>query len=299
MRSAEPIASAISTYVQRLPSKNVSGTQLAQFLKFSFPDFSPFVFGVPKLREFVARYVPDIVVVGRSGGDLLYGVKPANEPGRLTEISVPDAPVSPVSRPEPHSRLERPSPTLQLWKSFSSPNSLWHIYANAETGDVQVIAPGNPGLTAPWVVIPPLPPERHLQVARGFVETLKDEKQRDALQSVFNRPRWWDQIYTVSLQFGLLRNWQFYRRREIQKAFSEALRSANIPVRASPTTYSTPLQPVTEPTVPREAEQAKPSSKDDRLRRAVLSAVQAMSIAELRNLLIPVGYLADELRRDG
>jgi hypothetical protein len=297
MDSPDTIASRISEHIQALPTKTLSGTDLAQFLKFAFPGFSPFAYGVPKLRVFVERYVPGIAPIGRSGGDFLYGVRSPQASEQQTETTVVSVPAA-SSGPSPHPGMSTASVSHQLWKSFSSPNSLWHIYANTETGDIQVIAPGNPGLSAPWVVIPPLPAEAHVQVARSFIATLSDEKQRNALQSLLLQPRWWDRIYSVSLQLGLLRDWQFHRRREILKAFSEALRSASIPVRQTLSTQSTPLQPISERTLPQDAEHAKPG-KDERLRRAVISAVERMSISELRTLSIPVGYLADELRRDG
>ncbi len=297
MHSPETIASRISEYIQARPAKNVSGTELAQFLKFSFPGFSPFDFGVPRLRVFVERYVPEIAPIGRSGGDLLYGVRPPRGPEQQTETNVVNAPAASPG-PSPHSEMSMSTMNHQLWKSFSSPNSLWHIYANTETGDIQVIAPGGPGLPAPWVVIPPLPADVHLQIAKSFIATLSDEKQRDALQALLVQSRWWDRIYSVSLQLGQLRNWQFYRRREILKGFSEALKIAGIPVKQKPSIHSTPLQPISEQTLAQEAEQARPG-KDERLRRAVISAVERMSISELRTLSIPVGYLADEFRRDG
>jgi hypothetical protein len=297
MDSPETIASRISEYIQTLPSKKISGTELAQFLKFAFPGFSPLAFGVPRLRVFLERYVPGIALVGRSGGDLLYGVKPPQEPEQQTETNVVNAPAA-ASGPSPHSAMSTSNLNHQLWKSFSSPNSLWHIYANTETGDIQVIAPGGLRLAAPWVTIPPCPPEVHLQVAKGFIATLSDEKQRDTLQGLIVQPRWWDRIYSVALQLGLLRNWQFYRRREILKAFSEALKSASIPIKQNPSIHSTPLQPISEQILPRETEQANPLIYYP-LRIAVISPMQRMSICELRTLSRLVGYLADELRRDG
>lgn len=298
MDSPETIASRISEYIQARPNKIVSGTDLAQFLKFTFPDFSPLAFGVPKLRLFLQRFVPGIAPVGRTGGDLLYGVRPPLASEQQPETRVLNASAA-SSGPPPRPVTSTAAMSHQLWKSFSSPNSLWHIYANSETGEIQVIAPGNPGLSAPWVVIPPLPAEIHAQVIKSFIATLPDEKHRNALQSLLLQPRWWDRIYAVTLQLGLLRDWQFHRRREILRAFSDALRDASIPARQKPSILPpSSSQPNSERTLPPEVEHAK-LGKDERLRRAVISAVEKMSVSELRILLIPVGYLADELRRDG
>lgn len=95
---------------------------------------------------FVERYVPGITLVGRSGGDVLYGFRPLEEPEKQQTENVVDAP---ASGPLPHSEMSTSTVNHQLWKSFSSPNSLWHIYANTETGDIQAIAPGGPDSPAP------------------------------------------------------------------------------------------------------------------------------------------------------
>jgi len=224
MHSPETIASRISEYIQARPAKNVSGTELAQFLKFSFPGFSPFDFGVPRLRVFVERYVPEIAPIGRSGGDLLYGVRPPRGPEQQTETNVVNAPAASPG-PSPHSEMSMSTMNHQLWKSFSSPNSLWHIYANTETGDIQVIAPGGPGLPAPWVVIPPLPADVHLQIAKSFIATLSDEKQRDALQALLVQSRWWDRIT---------------RPEQILESLPQAMRVLTDPADCGPVTLALP-----------------------------------------------------------
>jgi hypothetical protein len=309
MHSAEVIAVRITEYIQAQPTKTARGTQIAQFLRFVVPGFSPFNYGTSKLHLFLARYVRDVIPIGKSGGDVVYGIRSSQLELEM-EKNVPAPSIAHetggFAGTQTTSVMHR-----QLWKSFSSPNSLWIIYANAETGQVEVVPPGGSKLTVPWVVIPPCSADKHRQIAERFVAALSDEKQREALRDVVSQPRWWDQIYAATLSIGKLREWQVFRRREVQALFSEALAEARIPTRprssvhsnAAPTLVPSALVPpnpvpptLVPPTPVVSAEQPRPN-EEELLRRAVISVVQKMSVSELRNLALPVGNLLDELRR--
>ncbi len=293
MHSTEGIASRISDYIQTLPTKTVSGTELAQYLKFSFPGWNPYSYGARNLRVFLERFVPSVVPVGRMGGDILYGssTRKRDQPAEQSQPAVPAVQASTQS--------ETPTPTLhrELWKAYSSPNSPWRIYANTQTGEISLSGPGRAGLTEPWIAIPPCSPETHLQIAKNFISGLTDENKRETLQKALAQPRWWDQFYFVAPQLGLLRDWQLYRRREILRDFAESLVRLGIPAKSKPVTYPAKLPQTREQALSREPAQQGPGD-NDRFRRAVISAVGRMSISELRTLSIPVGYFLDEFRRE-
>jgi len=292
MHSAEAIGSRIIEYIQVQPTKTVPGTQIAQFLRFAFPGFSPFSYGTSKLHLFLARFVRDVIPVGKSGGDLVYGIRSSQlELGIEKNVAAPS--ITLATRP---TDIQTSIMQRQLWKSFSSPNSLWAIFANAETGQIEVVPPGGPKLTVPWVAIPPCSADKHRKIAERFVVTLADEKQRETLSDVLSQPRWWDRLYAATLGMGKLHEWQAFRRREIQALFSEALAEARIPDRPRLSALSNPPPSLPTPAPVVGAEQPRPT-EEELLRRAVISVVQKMSISELRNLAIPVGNLMDELRR--
>jgi hypothetical protein len=305
MDSAEVIAVRITEYIQAQPTKTARGTQIAQFLRFVVPGFSPFNYGTSKLHLFLAGYVRDVIPIGKSGGDVVYGIRSSQLELEM-EKNVPAPSIAHETGGFPAGTHTASVMHRQLWKSFSSPNSLWIIYANAETGQVEVVPPGGSKLTVPWVVIPPCSADKHRQIAERFVAALSDERQREALRDVISQPRWWDQIYAATLSMGKLREWQIFRRREVQALFSEALAEARIPTRtrssvhsiAAPTVVPSTLIPPTliPPTPVVSAEQPRPN-EEELLRRAVISVVQKMSVSELRNLALPVGNLLDELRR--
>jgi len=293
MESPQVIGSKISEYIYSLPSKKISGTELSQFLKFSFRGFSPFTYGYPKLRLFLRQYVPDVVAVGRAGGDVVYGIQTPNQvqPAETAHISSTAAPSGAVDKPALIMSRE-------LWKSYASPNSLWHIYANRESGEFQVTPPGHAGPPDPWVLIPPCSAEVHIQIAKNYVSALADTRHQELLQKTLGQPRWWDSFYAATTQIGLSYNWQSYRRREIFRNFMESLTRSGIPIKHRPSIHSAPSTANREQLLARSSGVSKPD-EDERLRRAVVSAVERMSVSELRALTIPVGYLLDELRRDG
>lgn len=296
MDSVETICYRLTEYLERQPTKTASGTEIAQFLKFAFPGFSPLTYGTPKLHLFLSRFLPKVTRVGRAGGDIRYGLSSAQ-----LELEIEKNVTIPPAAPAAHGAVSFPDAqplnmNRQIWKSFSSPNSRWVIFANTETGQIDVVPPGGSKLDAPWVIIPPCSPENHRHIAERFAATLSDG-QREALSAILSQPRWWDQIYATALRMGILREWQACRRREILKLFSEALAQANIPARPKLPTYSNPPQTPQSQISAGGTEQPKPVNEEELLRRTVISVVQKMSISELRNLEIPVGNLMDELRR--
>jgi len=295
MHSVETIASRVTEYIQAQPTKTVPGTQIAQFLRFVFPGFSPFSYGTPKLHQFLYRFVRDVMPVGKSGGDVVYGIRASQlELNIEKSVAIPPAAREASFPTDAQTTLGM---NRQVWKSFSSPNSFWVIFANTETGQIEVIPPGGSKLALPWVVIPPAPADKHRQIAERFVASLSDEKHREGLNAILSQPRWWDQMYGATLQMGILRDWQVFRRREILKLFSEALAEAKIPAKPRLPIYSNPPLTLQSQISAAGAEQPKPVGEEELLRRAVISVVQKMSISELRNLAIPVGNLMDELRR--
>jgi hypothetical protein len=294
MHSVEAIASRVTEYIQSQPTKTVPGTQIAQFLRFAFPGFTPYGYGTPKLHQFLYRFVRDVMPVGKSGGDVVYGIRASQ-----LELNIEKNVASPPTARETSFSLDAQTTGMnrQLWKSFSSPSSLWVIFANTETGQIEVIPPGGSKLALPWIVIPPCPADKHRQIAERFVASQSDEKRREGLNAILSQPRWWDQMYAATLQMGILRDWQVFRRREILKLFSEALAETKIPAKPRLPIYSNPPLTLQSQSSAAGAEQPRPVDEEELLRRAVISVVQKMSISELRNLAIPVGNLMDELRR--
>jgi len=291
MESAEAVASRVVEHIQSLPSKKLSGTHLAQFLRFAVGEFSPLAYGCRNLSEFVRRFVPDVAVVGRAGGDFLYGPRASQlELPASVFLSSPAHVAHPLS-----SGLNIPR---EVWKAYSSPNSLWRTFGNTETGELRVIPPGNAGPRQPWVVIPACSPQDHLQIANDFIAGLTDERQSSAFREVLGEPKWWDAFYSKAIELGLLREWQAHRRRGIADRFSNTLSRLKVPTKQEPVSPTISASTMPQQTLPHQRLKVEPVSELDRLRRTVMFAVERMSVSELRALPIPVGYIIDEHRRD-
>ena len=291
MDSPQAVASQAVDYISSLRSKSVAGGELAQFLKFTFRGFSPLLYGFPNLRVFLQRNAPDVIIVGRAGGDVVYGLKAHH----------PDAAALKPSFQPPRQEVFNRDTELnfgrEVWKTYSSPQSFWRLYGNPETGALQVIPPGSGDLPTPWVLIPPCTPEVHVEIANDFLSELPDERNATTLRQTLGQPRWWDVFHTTAMQLGLLREWQTYRRRRLKKHFLETLSKLKIPLKEEP--IRRPIVPTfTPPQMAAHNVKSEKLSEVERIRRSVISAVERMSITELKALPIPVGYLLDEPRRD-
>jgi len=290
MQDPLSIASRIVEVIEKSPQKRVTGSELALFLKFTFPGFSPGAYSCLNLRAFVQRFVSGIGQIDRSGGDIVYGLR-----SQISDQSDKAGTVSPaITATQPEVGTSAPV-DRRIWKTFASPNSFWKLFGHPETGQLTVISPGKPGLPSPWVMISPCPPETHLQIAKDFVAGLLDENQRNVLSQTLSQLRWWDYIFSAAERLGIATNWQVFRRRRLQGEFFRSLQRLGIPLKSSTVASSRAAEGE------RDAESKVSSSAisaEQRLRRLAIGAVERMSISELRSLNLPLGHVLDELERD-
>src|SRR5258708_7662268 len=127
--------------------QGISGTDLMAAVRAAFPEFAPSDYGCSNLRDFIRRLVPEVVAAGRRGMDYSYAL--AQEGG---------LPVSPMLDKAPLNDLR--SSELSAWKTYSSPNGLFKLYANKVDGKLCVRPPGaaHPGDFS--MEIPPLSAEK-------------------------------------------------------------------------------------------------------------------------------------------
>jgi hypothetical protein len=287
MQPAEDVAAFLLDFLRRTPGQTLTGTQLAQVLRIAYKGFNPLEYGCSNIRSFVNKYVPSIKEIGSAGADRIYS---------LNAQTVPVAQISQVSIP---TKAEHSGPVPgyldpAVWKTFVSPNTVFKLYANKETGMVRVVKPNEPEPAQPWVQIPTLSSVFHLTLANNYAATLSPDTKREAFTQTLVKPQWWNEIQAVTIQLGIATEWNGYRRREILKKYRELLQSAGVPV--ATTGHATPrFQPVPSPKTPQNQTDTPDSTSVSQLREIVLRAVKRMSVSELRALAVPLGYIADEL----
>jgi hypothetical protein len=196
----------------------ISGTDLMAAVRASYPEFAPSDYGSVNLRDFVRRLVPEVVPTGRRGMDYVYGV--AREG---------DVPVATTWEKAPGNA---PAPAdLSVWKTFSSPNGVFKLYANKEDGRLCVCPPGAaPPPDGFSVEVPPLSAEKHIEIAKDYIESLSDDAQKERLRQYFDKPQWWIPFYQAIQKENLAADWNVIRRKRIVTEFRDALTAAGVPV---------------------------------------------------------------------
>src|SRR5260370_27696843 len=273
MQPAEDVAAFLLDFLRRTPGQTLTGTQLAQVLRIAYKGFNPVEYGFSNIRSFVNKHAPPIKEIGSAGADRIYSLNAqAVSVAQISQVSVPNK----AEHSGPVSGYLDPA----VWKTFVSPNTVFKLYANKETGIVRVVKPNEPEPAQPWLQIPTLSSVFHLTLANNYAATLSSDAQREAFTQTLTKPQWWNEIQTVTLQLGIATEWNSYRRREILKKYRELLQSAGVPVSTTGRAVSR-SQPATSPTIPRSQTNTVDSTSASQLREIVLRAVKRMSISEL------------------
>jgi len=281
MENAVIVAEALVSLIQQVPTTALPGVQLATLIRHKFPNFKPLDHNCRNLRHFIAQYAPRIQEVGRSGADIVYGLRP--EERRATTAQEPT-----VASPSFHSARRVDS---FVWKAFTNPNSAYRVHANAETGELRSEPPSNPPV-APWVALPSVTEEVHVQIARSFAAGLHDARKRTALEAVIGQPVWWTKFSPTALALGLGVEWGAFRRRKLAEELEKALAELRIPGRSGMQRRDLGPPPLPPPL----GTAADSSPKDEQLRRIILNVVRRLPSADLRALRLPVGDVLDAIK---
>lgn len=240
-------------------------------------------------------HVPSVRKLEAHGGDWYYGLatpsSAANPP--------PPAPSTQEAGP-----LAQLSQTIQVggdvWKTYASPNTRFILAGNKETGELTVIAPGQPVPGHPWIQIPSCSADAHRDIAKAFVAEIGDAAKRDILQPVVEQagsgPA--SGFYQKVGAVNLMQEWHRFRRSKILENLAAALRANGIEFRG----VASSLRPSPPPLPERQFESraafhpatsASALGRTTDIRRIAVGAVQLMSESELRGLNIPLGYVLD------
>jgi hypothetical protein len=295
MVTPEEVASNISSLIESSRDHKITGVELSVLIRHKFPDFSPDRYPECRnLRGFIRRFAPTITEVGRSGADVVYGVRRSMDAPRSSYTEVSDTATPSLAPPAAIASRLDVYISSTVWKTFVTPLSRFKLYANTETGAFEVIPPGGGSLQSPWVQIPPCPAEVHRQIAMDFIASLPDEPSRKALESTLAQPGlWWDNYYSIIQQLGLDWRWKQHRRRRIVHQLESSLKEHSVPLAgmlaASSTRRPTPQQPLALSTPIEDV------SEDSKLRSLAIDVVRNMKISELRELKVSLGYVIDAL----
>jgi hypothetical protein len=241
------------------------GSHLGSLLRVHYPQFNPTEYDCRNLKQFIIRNVPELAVVGLSGGDVLYEKIPG--PGSSGD-----------GKSELPSQMAT-APELSIWKTFASPSTSYALYANAETGLFRVLSHFAAPLLPPWQRIPSYEADKHRELAREFVAQMSDEDDKRQLTECVNQQVWWPRFYQLTIRLNIVTKWMDFRRKRILEELAATLVKLNIPTAHIPQLTKWPVPdafPKALRTYP-----AKSETRDQRLRRVALGVVAKMSQEDL------------------
>jgi hypothetical protein len=274
------VVSAILKIVSESPQHSASGSRIAFSLSRDFPDFHLREAGFQNLRGFIRSCVPDIVEAPkRAGLDVIYTLRQTVDSTLLEHVEGPED----FPKPKGPASLLLNNP--RAWKTFASPMSTSKLFVRPGGTALHVSStPERDVHTSGWIRVDPLTGAVLSQIAREFLEQLP-ELYRPSLLETLKQPKWWIPFFEVLGSLGLKSKWVAFRRRRIVDEFTKAVAFGASASAATTQALGSGQQP--------RKEASSPSSKHERLRAAIIRAVEQMSTVELRALIIPVGYLAD------
>lgn len=269
------------------PEKGLRGSAAGMLLRLLEPGFDPTSYGTESLRQFIARYAPDLQVLGFSGTDPIYGLK-----GWAGGV--------PRSARGPK----------YLWRIWVSPLSPAALVINRASGEISAV-PRSYRQKEGEVKVAPAPVEAHRAMAREFLKSQSfDNGVADALSGAVGSAdsSWW-RAWTEVLRSRVpeaLPRWHEYRQKALEVLLEQALRGAGLDEVAAKSTFDSIVGTRTEKTHAPPATRATSNGTARSLptgatsgRGDALALVQAvvarMTEDQLRALPLPLGLVLDAL----
>lgn len=282
MEDVNIVAQTLVSLIQQTPLSKVPGVQLATLIRHRFPNFKPADHNCKNLRHFVVQYAPGIQEVGRSGADIVYGLRSDQQQAATpSDPAIPSASFRSARRVDPF-----------VWKAFTNPASAFRVHANTETAELQSELASN-APSSPWVTVEPVTEEVHLEIARSFAAGLRDPQKRAALEEVICQPVWWTKIFAAAMNLGLGVEWGAFRRRKLTEELEKALAALRIPERPG-VRHRVVVPPSLHPLPATVAESSLRG--DEQLRRIISNVIKRLPSADLRALRLPVGDVLDAIK---
>lgn len=274
--TVQEISSAIRSIVAS--GGELPGSRLAAVLQERQPGWRPADFGARSLREFVAANVTGVVVVGRAGMDVIYGLEGAKGPAS------PEAALLPPVQPD-------------FWRIWVSSNSPYVLLVDRTSAVVKAVPRGTSATEDEILLVPP-DVDVHRSVAQEFLARVSDGS-RARLQEILEQPldRWWQSWVRELRGSSLLSDWNTFRRHAFEGRFRSQLLAAAMSEASSDRVLAEIRQRHLDAPQRRRSSLHASAEREDGedIRRVVLEAVRRMSIAELRDLRLPLGVVLDVL----
>ena len=295
VHTEEEVASLVKLVEQMCQeNETVLGTNLGNAIRVRFPDLNlKLEFG--GLRKFILDYCAgQIVYVRAQGGDGVYALssKAGSE-----------------ARPEP-----RPTPAFTAWAALVDPNVHAQVAVDPASGSLHVCAAGEDPREG-LIRLDKISLEEHRAIALGFLPQTPVASRSLFEGALSGDGFWlrWTAAFRTLADPQIFESWMKWRYEGIITLFQERLRLAGLPVDAvacavgelqkskrvkSESTKSKATVATTQPgRSAGDLPAARLGALDIPLRELAHSAIDFMSDGEIRRVWLPLGAVADVLRR--
>jgi hypothetical protein len=287
MQDYSPVAATISKAVAESRTRTLTGSKLRLLVSSAHPEFNALNYSARNLRDFVRKFVPEVVEKGRAGADPVYGLLESIQ-SPVEQITLFDS----TPKLQSHTPLDSLLTDPRVWKTFASPQSPWRLFWDRQTGLIRVVDPAKSDPVGPdWIQIPPCSADVLLQIGRDFAATVP-EVFRSLLISAFQEKKWWLPFFDTLQAIGLRSKWVIYRRRRIIAEFERVITDL---VREHPQSTTRADHPVRAEGQEDRRGISLPPGGAELTKKVAIAALSRMTDAELRALNLPLGYVLDAL----
>jgi hypothetical protein len=304
----EEAGRAIVDIIRNQSSGIATGPHVGAVLKYKLDSFQPLDFGVPTLKSFIQKFVPEVLVTVLSPTQVSYSLHPSSNPSLTGSESGGNDTVPDITKP---SEEANPSPDQgaqnvwlppDIWFAVVAAGSRHRLLVQEKTGQMRLDGVDSPASEG-WVKIEPLTGEQHSAIAREFSGNVPPAHRARVDSLIGAGPTWWKEHFNALSALGLSGNYRrFHSAQVLQKLDSMVrekvgmgLKSLRLPAGLvssySPSTRS--LSASTSKTVSQRLV-AEPV-KEELLRSLAEKLVRNMSRAELRRIKVALGDVVDLL----
>jgi hypothetical protein len=294
----------IAEIIRSRPSGTAPGQYLGAVLRYKLEAFRPLDFGVPTLKTFIQKFVPEVEVHVNSPTEVAYALKGAPIGDEMHDLDTVQSASQKTSEGPSQDRFEAKELSeirlpSSIWFAFVAAASKTRITLQQQTGELKLENSGNPN-TEGWVRIEPLTPDDHRAIARDFSERIPHDHRSKIDSLIDSGQSWWKAHYSALEELGLGSAYRrFHSSRVLQRLdhavrekVGRGLKTLRLPSGRLVSEYTPPVRSFSAQTKTRST--AEPV-KDDLLRSLAERLVRGMSRAELRRIKVSLGDVVDLL----
>lgn len=295
MNEVQDYATSIREEIEKLGG-TVLGSQLAQRLRSKHPELSFADHG--GLSGLIRQACPDTVsAAGRHGQDVVWSTR-ANAQRPLSAL------VPAGSQPTVGTHH------ASLWQAFTHPAADLQLVVRSDQGRLEVLQPGD-SVPEGAVVVPKASQPDHRRVAEAFLAQVSPDDQESFKECLASEDYWscWARETRTKGGGKYYRLWLRFRSERLKALLRERLTELHLSVESVDRciTQLTQERVLKRPHVPAcglaggrmldQGGQLRSSRTSSHLRDAIIEAVGSLSEEDLRRIWLPVGVVADALRR--